>query len=166
MAKTMLTKNFSLEEMERSNRANALRISNRAGKEQVANLTQLCQKVLQPLREHFNTPIRVTSGYRCPLLNEKVGGVANSQHMLGEAADITGRFWEYTPRIDQLMILVQWAAWIMQHCMYDQVILEDDGTSFWLHVSCKHDVKNNRMQFRTIGINTQPLEKKPVSSEA
>lgn len=145
-----LTQNFTLEEMERSGKAQTYRIANKANKEQAANLKQLCQKVLQPLRNQINAPIVVTSGFRCTKLNERVGGVVNSQHLLGEAADIVGEKWVETPRLQQLMILVQWAAWIMQHCMYDQVILEDDGITFWLHVSCKHDVKENRMQFRTI----------------
>ena len=45
--------------------------------------------VLDPLREHWGLPIRVTSGYRCPELNEEVGGVEDSWHMDGCAADIT-----------------------------------------------------------------------------
>lgn len=55
------------------------------------NLVTLVERVLDPLRERWQSPIFVTSGYRCPLLNKKVGGVANSYHLRGMAADITAK---------------------------------------------------------------------------
>lgn len=55
------------------------------------NLVTLVEQVLDPLREHWGSPIYVTSGYRCPLLNKKVGGVATSYHLRGMAADITAK---------------------------------------------------------------------------
>ena len=55
------------------------------------NLVTLVEQVLDPIREHWGSPIYVTSGYRCPLLNKKVGGVANSYHLRGMAADITAK---------------------------------------------------------------------------
>lgn len=48
----------------------------------------LVRKVLQPLRDKYQKPMTVNSGYRCPELNRIVGGVATSQHVKGEAADI------------------------------------------------------------------------------
>jgi hypothetical protein len=48
----------------------------------------LVRKVLQPLRDIYQKPMKVNSGYRCPVLNEIVGGVPSSQHVKGEAADI------------------------------------------------------------------------------
>ena len=48
----------------------------------------LVRKVLQPLRDIYQKPMKVNSGYRCKELNEIVGGVPTSQHRLGEAADI------------------------------------------------------------------------------
>lgn len=48
----------------------------------------LVRKVLQPLRDIYQKPMKVNSGYRCPMLNEIVGGVPSSQHVKGEAADI------------------------------------------------------------------------------
>ncbi len=52
-----------------------------------AAIIALVKKLLQPLRNRYGKPIRVTSGYRCPELNKLVGGSPNSQHMRGEAAD-------------------------------------------------------------------------------
>ena len=52
------------------------------------NLVSLVEKVLEPVRERLGRPIIVNSGYRCPIHNAAVGGVANSQHLRGEAADL------------------------------------------------------------------------------
>ena len=49
----------------------------------------LVEQLLDPIREAWGGPIMVSSGYRCPRLNELVGGVAHSHHILGCAADIT-----------------------------------------------------------------------------
>ena len=53
------------------------------------NLQALVDHVLDPARERLGMPITVNSGYRCPAHNKAVGGVKNSQHLKGEAADIT-----------------------------------------------------------------------------
>ena len=55
------------------------------------NLVTLVERVLDPLRERWQSPIYITSGYRCPALNRKVGGVENSYHTRGMAADITAK---------------------------------------------------------------------------
>lgn len=81
-------KYFTLEELTKSNTAKRLSIDNSPNKTVVANLTQLVDKILDPLREAFKQPIIVTSGYRCKELNKAVGGVPTSQHILGQAADI------------------------------------------------------------------------------
>ena len=87
MAKKLST-NFSLEELIASKTARDKRIDNTPTPEVVANLEKLCQEVLQPIRNKYGRAITVTSGYRCPKLNSAIGGVKNSQHMSGCAADI------------------------------------------------------------------------------
>lgn len=83
-----LTKNFTLEEMLRSSTADKKGIDNTPSKEVKANLRELCEKVLQPIRDAWGAPLIVTSGYRCPELNKAVGGSSTSQHKFGSAADI------------------------------------------------------------------------------
>ena len=83
-----LSKNFSLEEMTHSVTASNHGIDNTPSAEAKAALTRLCVEVLQPIRDAWGKPIKVTSGYRCPRLNTMVGGARNSQHVLGQAADI------------------------------------------------------------------------------
>ena len=85
---TKLSANFSLEELTASATAKAKKIDNTPSLEVKKNLERLCKEVLQPIRDKYGRAITVTSGYRSPKLNAAVGGVKNSQHVLGQAADI------------------------------------------------------------------------------
>ena len=79
---------FTISELLKSDTALKNKLWNGAPKEAEENLRALVNEVLDPLREAYGKPIRVSSGYRCPRLNTLVGGSPNSQHMRGEAADI------------------------------------------------------------------------------
>ena len=83
-----LSKNFRLGEFLRSETAKKLNISNEPTEKVIENLKYLCEQCLQPVREYFDTPIMITSGYRSPKLNVKIGGSPTSFHCLGCAADI------------------------------------------------------------------------------
>ena len=91
------------------------------------NLAYLCHMVLQPLRDKFG-PIRINSGYRCPELNDAVGGVKNSQHMRGEAADI------HLPSVEKGL---EYLAFLKTLPHVDQLIWEKKGTQNWIHVSAR-----------------------------
>ena len=82
-----LTAHFCLEEFTQSATAAKHGICNEPPIDAISNLQNLCQQVLEPLREHYGRAIHISSGYRCKELNRRVGGVANSQHLKGEAAD-------------------------------------------------------------------------------
>ena len=74
-------------------------------KEVFLNIQKLANQ-LQALRDSLGVSITVNSAYRSPSYNKKIGGVSNSQHVLGKAADITAK--GYTPaqvnaRIEQLI---------------------------------------------------------------
>lgn len=84
----MLSDNFSLAEMIRSDAATRLGISNTPDDAQIDNLRRLAVEILEPLRAAIGKPIRITSGLRVPVLNTIIGGVSNSDHCLGRAADI------------------------------------------------------------------------------
>lgn len=84
-------KHFTLSEFFRSSTAAKNGIKNEPSIDEratiVRNINLLVDNVLDPLRDMVNTPIIITSGYRCPQVNRLVGGVDNSQHMSGCAAD-------------------------------------------------------------------------------
>ena len=138
----ILTKNFSLEEMYRSDTAQRCGIDNKPQTEEVVeNLRALCTEVLQPLRDHLGKPVVVSSGYRCRDLNKKVGGVENSQHLKGEAADI---------KVSGREELIGVMRYIMDETDFDQLIREKSGSTEWVHVSHKRNCNNRRMVLRLV----------------
>lgn len=121
-----LTKNFTISELTYSVTAEANNIDNRPGVAVVANLKAVCENVLQPLRDHFNKPVKITSGYRCLELNQKIGGKYNSQHLTGNAVDLI------IPQVP----LKEVYEYIRITLPYDQLLFETNkkGTQ-WIHVS-------------------------------
>lgn len=83
-------KYFSISELTHSTKAHELHIDNTPFSLTVIdNLTNLIEDLLDPIREMWGKPLHVNSGYRCLALNKAVGGKPSSQHLKGEAADIT-----------------------------------------------------------------------------
>ena len=80
-----LSKNFTLEEMVATSHKG---LQDTPTLEVVQNLQKLCVLVLQPLRDTLGAPVYINSGYRSKRLNARVGGVPNSRHLQGKAADI------------------------------------------------------------------------------
>lgn len=98
------------------------------------NERALAEAVLDPARERLGKPITVNSGFRCALHNRKVGGVVNSQHLRGEAADVCCA--------DNKRL-----AEIIEHNgKYDQLIryLRPDGSIRFIHVSWKRNGGNRK----------------------
>ncbi|MDD4515985.1 D-Ala-D-Ala carboxypeptidase family metallohydrolase [Massilibacteroides sp.] len=84
-----LSAHFRLEEFTYSRVAIEYGIINSPPPEAIEALRCLCVRLLEPIRTHCgDCPIHILSGYRCPALNKRVGGVATSQHLKGEAADL------------------------------------------------------------------------------
>ena len=84
-----ITENFTFEELIHSAYAEKYHLSNLPKQDEIKKLNQLATEILQPIRNEFNSPIKVTSGYRSPQVNSAVGGSRTSQHVKGEAADLT-----------------------------------------------------------------------------
>ena len=133
-----ITEHFTVEEFERSSTADRLGIANRVPAALLPNLKTLCEVVLEPLRAFAGKPIVISSGYRCPALNQAVGGASQSQHLRGEAADL------HLPSIAEGRA---WFRWLIDNTTFDQLIWERSrqGTH-WIHVSCKADPRQNRNQ--------------------
>ena len=125
-----ITKNFTLTELTTTNTG----IANQPNRQQIAAIIKLCGKVLQPARDMYGAPIRVNSGFRSYAVNRAVGGASNSQHTLGEAADITVHTKEGNKKLFEL---------IRDNLNFDQLINERNYS--WIHVSYKSE-KENRNQ--------------------
>lgn len=147
-----LTEHFALEEFTFSSTAIARDINNSITNQRVIeNLTNLCEQVLEPLRDYVNQPITISSGYRCKALNKAVGGASNSQHMTGEAADIHIPPYDFKDSAGNSLTNIekarQWMQWLTDNTDFDQLILETSNRKiFWIHVSCKRDRSLNRHQ--------------------
>ena len=141
-----LTKNFALKEMTKSSTAERLGLTNTRTMEHVINLVNLCNHILQPLREEFG-PIRINSGYRGPALNKAVGGSGTSQHCNGEAADFE------SSKVSNPDI----AHWIEANLDFDQLILEfydgKDPHSGWVHCSYRKDGSNRNKAMTALRVN-------------
>ena len=137
---TPVTMHFTIEELYASDTAKRLGIDNKPTTQKMINLVYLAAYVLEPLRVAMGRPIRISSGYRCERLNTAVGGVRNSQHLKGQAADISiegdiafgKRIFDY----------------IKSHLQFDQLIWEHDRNgTYWVHVSFVYpDFGKNRSQ--------------------
>ena len=132
-----LSKNFSLVELTKSQTAERKGIPNDPSPDHIENLRLLCERVLQPVRDHFNHVVTISSAYRSPALCQAIGSSIDSQHAKGMAADfeIFG-----TPNNEVF-------NWIKDNLLYDQMILEfwnsDEPNSGWLHVSYNPESSEN-----------------------
>jgi len=130
-----LSKNFSRSEIEHSNTAKRLGISNEMSEKHLENMQRLIDNLIQPLRDSIG-PIRISSGYRSPSLNRAIGGSSRSQHSKAEALDL--QFWEKGKMNNKVIY-----DWILESDLeFDQMINEFDFS--WIHISLKKN--SNRKQ--------------------
>lgn len=136
-----VTMHFTIEELYASQTAKAKGIDNKPNVQQVINLVYLTAFVLEPLRVAMREPIKIGSGFRSIRLNQAVGGVSNSQHLTGQAADLCID--------DDIQKGRKWFEYIRKNLPFDQLIWEKNPKtgSCWVHVSYVHpDFGKNRRQ--------------------
>tara|TARA_R110000772_G_scaffold63050_2_gene141389 strand:+ start:2870 stop:3316 length:447 start_codon:yes stop_codon:yes gene_type:complete len=136
----MLSKNFSLNELTKSQTALRLDINNNPNADAIAALIELSVNILEPVRTRFDIPYTPSSGYRSEELCVAIGSKTTSQHALGEAADFE------VPTISNFTV----AMWIKDNLVFDQLILEHytGGNSGWIHCSYT-EKKKNRKEYLT-----------------
>jgi putative chitinase len=148
-----LSEHFKLNEFTKSETAIRKRIDNTPGPTHASNLKKVCEKILEPVRNHFGKPVRINSGYRGPALNAAVGGSSKSQHCNGEAVDF---------EIDGLAN-PELAKWVSQNCEFDQIILEfydpkEGPNSGWVHASYSEG-KNRKQILTAVSVNGKTVYK-------
>ena len=127
----MISKHISFDEATVSNTATRFGIENNPSDIQLACMKLVAEKCFEPLREWYNKPIKVNSFFRCESLNTKVGGSKTSQHVKGEAIDLSGGNKEENKKLFD---------WCKENLEFDQLINEYDYT--WVHIS--YTVKNRK----------------------
>ena len=135
----LLSENFTLDELTKSQEATRLGIYNTPNEEHILNLKLLCENILQPIRDFYGMPLSVSSGYRSAALCEAIGSSSKSQHTKGQAAD----FEIFGVANKDL------ADFVVKNLDYDQCILEfwneNEPNSGWVH--CSYNASGNRKQF-------------------
>ena len=123
-----LSRNFSLQELIKSDTAIRMDIDNNPNADQIEKLKALCENILQPVRDHFGR-VKVTSGFRSSELCVAIGSSVNSQHAKAEAADFEVMGTDNAELFD----------WIKSNLEPDQLILEfytpGEPNCGWIHCS-------------------------------
>ena len=150
-----LTENFNLNELTKSQVAERKGIPNNPSSDHIDSLKKLAESVLQPLRNHYESPVIITSGYRSAELCLAIGSSIESQHAKGQAAvlEIIG-----VSNYDT-------ALWIKNNLDFDQLILEfwkgeDEPNSGWIHVSYVGK-KNRKQSLRAFRDDNGKVDYKP-----
>lgn len=125
------SEHFTLAECEHSDKAEELGIDNTLPSIYYGNAMNLAKYILEPIRLHFGEEFSPLSWYRCPKLNEAVGGAKNSDHMVAGAADI---------RLQKVSLMAL-AEYIRDNLLFDQVILE----KLWIHCGFRKDANRKEV---------------------
>ena len=139
---------FELSEFIVSSTAKKKGIDNTPSFEVVEHLDELVEKILDPLRAAYGMAIIVSSGFRCLLLNKAVGGVPDSVHILGWAADlqVRGSFRKFVE------FVVEWFR--KTGTKFDQLIVESDAKgNKWLHIGLYDNYGRQRGQILNVEKN-------------
>ena len=152
-----LSRNFTLQELTKSDTAIRKGIDNNPNADQVEKLKLLCERVLQPVRDHFGR-VKVTSGFRSPELCAAIGSSVNSQHAKAEAVDFE------VLGVDNAEV----ADWIYTNIRTDQLILEfytpGEPNSGWIHAS--YVEFNPRAQYLRAYREDKKTKYKPIIGKA
>ena len=138
---TKISKHISYKEATHSNTATRRGIKNVPTEKHLTAMKALAKNVFEPVRVHFDKPIRVNSFFRSSALNKAIGGSTTSQHCKGEAIDI-----DATKGFTNKQIY----NYIKNNLEYDQLIWEfgTDAEPDWVHVSYRADGKNRKQQLK------------------
>ena len=134
---------FNMLELCHSDTADMNHIDNTPSEEIKEHLEELME-FLDGLRKEWGSPIRITSGYRCPQLNKKVGGSATSAHMIGYAVDmqpIKRPFKDFVEFVKNYLIDKD----------FDQLLIETSSKgSRWVHLGLYNQKGEQRKQIKNL----------------
>ena len=144
-----ISDNVTMKEATKSHTAIRHGISNLPTEDHLSNMILVAENVFQPLREHFDVSIGISSFYRSAELNKKVGGATRSQHLKGQAIDIDADMYDkfvtveaFEPKV--LLTNKMIFDWIVENVEFDTIIWEFGTVDNpgWVHVS--YVAGNNR----------------------
>lgn len=124
------TEYFKSWEITNSTKAKENNIDNTPTEDEIINNLNHTLQRLNAIREGYGKPITISSGYRCPELNELVGGAKDSKHLTGLAVDLK---WDKD--------LVEY---IIDNFSFDKLIREKSGNVKWIHIQFRKDISTER----------------------
>lgn len=142
-----LTNNFTLEELTYSKYAEDNGISNLFDATIVNHLLELCENFLQPFREYYRKPIKVSSGFRSDALNEALGGSKTSAHPVGYAADIQPADGNYEEFVKSVLDFVD-----KKKPAFDQLLKEESKAAKWVHIGLFNRQGKQRKQIKDLKV--------------
>ena len=145
-----LSENLTLAEVIKSSTAKRLGIDNTPTDQHLENLKLIAKHIFQPIREHFNKPINVSSGYRSKALNDATpGSSATSQHCSGEALDLDQD--SMNTGVTNKMVF----EFIKNNLNFDQLIWEfgTDQNPDWVHVSYESTGRQRKQILKAVRVN-------------
>ena len=146
MSDKLVSKNFHLSELTHSNTAVRLNIDNTPSELHIQHLEAACVNLWQPARDLLDKPMLISSGYRSPKVNKRVGGSATSAHSIGYAIDFTCPKFGSPRKVAEHLVRELNGRGIK----FDQLILEfPETTSSWVHLGYKNGAGQQRGQVLT-----------------
>jgi len=144
-----LSTHFTLEELISSSTARQHGIKNTPSPEQIENLKLLCNNILEPIREKLNTPLYISSGFRCEKLNSLIGGSKYSQHLYAQAADIQIFNKSLTNKdlFDCIVSMVKSGEITIGQCIWEG---GTDECPNWCHVSLPYKKTNQILRMHQV----------------
>ena len=137
---------FTIKELTYSATAVKNGIDNTPSLETITHLKELIE-FLNPIREAWGSPIKVTSGYRSYKVNQLVGGSATSAHRYGWASDLV----PVKGTVEELFKFI--ANYLKENnLLFDQLIMEKSSTSKWVHLGLKNKSGKQRKQIFNLNV--------------
>lgn len=136
---------FTLKELIASTEAYKRKIDNTPGEEEKAHLEELME-FMDGIRSAWGSAIIVTSGYRCPELNEAIGGAKKSAHQTGYAVDCV-------PANNKKKEFFEFCKEYLKDRDFDELLFEKNSKgSIWCHIALKSIDGKQRRKIRTLEV--------------
>lgn len=129
----IISEHITFNEATHSDKAIEKGLKNIPNTDQLSNMRIVAKECFEPVRNWYGKPIKINSFFRTPDVNKAVNGSKTSDHMNGNAIDLTAG-----NREENLKLF----NWMKLHLIFDQLIWENDGA--WIHVSFRKDGNRNQ----------------------
>lgn len=138
---TQISRNFTLEELCRSDKAVQKKISNTPNVQTVSRIKEAVECMLQPLRDSYGKDIKVTSGFRNEKVNSLAGGSRTSSHLYGYAFDMV-------PADGDMANFQQAVLKWSKFALFDQIIIEQpkNGIASWIHIGWRRGIDGSQRE--------------------